>query len=625
MSETIQRLELLNDEELKHVLKHIETNKLLDPIKQNPKTYSLQAKKLGTMNSKSALLIQNLLPGMVFTLIKRKDQNYVALINSELREQCREFNQFIETYREDNVLEHSVAESYANLYWEYKNIQNSLLDEQLFWILLKLCDDTFTLDEYNHIQFSISVQADLRKLSAEKDAIIENLRHEKKSEINQLKSSHAKEVKELNQEISRLTNIIQKDKDKLEQQWMDKVKENYRNKLEVLELMYSERNNELEQSFQKKNDELIARDSEMQLTLEAEYNEKRNQYEAAINELDCQKENLKKEKDNLEDQVHALNIKKEELDDYIEQYFNSFETHAVQLRIDNLLESRFAKLGMDTISIAEPMTGEKIPNNQIFVYGGNELAISEEFDPAENLQDMVMDFGDNIAVHFSHSFEIASIFLAAYFSGKSLLIDAASAKEFSDCISALIDSKTAAIVDVNDGKYSLHDIVTEIKSRDGHVFVIDGLIDRYDDKLIPGIVNAVKEKFVIFTYPTTQVLRNISSKCLMKSIVLNLEEYLEFEDNENLLIGHYSPLQFKPNVSAIELKTYYKNFFMNLYESEMITNGLAKEMTIYLGYYFKISKNTTLSSCVKETIKNAMKYDAESDEVKQLLDASNLL
>ena len=135
-------LELLEEEEIKTVVSHMNITRLLNPMKNNPKTYSQQVKKLGRMDAKSTL-VQKVLPRIVVNQVKKQDANYSKIVENYLKEVKQDFANYLKEYETTNVLSPEVPESYATLYWKYKKEIDKSFDLPYFWILLKMADKEF--------------------------------------------------------------------------------------------------------------------------------------------------------------------------------------------------------------------------------------------------------------------------------------------------------------------------------------------------------------------------------------------------------------------------------------------------------------------------------------------------
>lgn len=278
-------LEFLEEEEIKTVVSHMDIGRLLNPMKNNPQMYSQQVKKLGRMDAKSPL-VQKVLPRIVVNQVKKQDVTYSKIVTNYLKEVKQDFANYLKEYEMTNTLSPEVPESYATLYWRYKKEIDKLCDLPYFWVLLKIVDKEFDTIEQIRVEYCIEQQANNLQMIAEYENKINLLNSDHQIELEQLKKKHFKEIKELQQEIRNLSDLIQGKKESLEEIWknetekmhsqrMESLLEEYNQKREGLEKRYNEANIQLDKGYKEKKELFLSEIENQTSQLQSKFESKK--------------------------------------------------------------------------------------------------------------------------------------------------------------------------------------------------------------------------------------------------------------------------------------------------------------------------------------------------------------
>ena len=624
-------LESLDEEEIKVVVQHMSTNLLLIPLKSNQKMYSQQIKRLGRMDAKSPL-VQKMLPAMVLTLMKKQDVKYTEIISKYLCDTRRHFEDYLKENEIGNALSHDVPESYASLYWTYRKDVDKSCDLSYFWIMLKLVGDELDATEQTRIEYCVEQQENNVQMVADYENRIEQSTQEHQVEIEQLKKKHSKEIKDLQQEIRSLSDLIQGKKDSLEEIWeretdkkhvqrMRTLDEEYEQKKVRQEEQYHESNNQLECEYQEKKNRLLVEIEEQTERLKAEYETRKQTLSEDIQNLESRARSLSEKESVLQSEIESLESRKSVLQAYIDHYFQQFEEHAIQMSLDALLKSKFAEnafsssqmeLGVRTQTIHENV-------NELLVHEGTPIKNGDYIDPAEELEDMLMDLKENIGRYFEDPYEIAKLVLTAQSLGKVMLIDSFSARKIGDSISALTDGKCVTTIDLSDGKYTIKEVIDFINNRPEITILVEGLIDRFDDKVIASIYHGCPGTIVIFSYAEKATLDMLSKAYLQYDIPFCFEEKITLESSEPILLSNQIYQDNLPDINIEECKKIYKKHFSKLYREGYLTKSLALEVTKFIEIYKALENGGKVSGLAKETIRFFLSNLEEEKENQVLL------
>jgi hypothetical protein len=628
-------LEFLEEEEIKTVVSHMDIGRLLNPMKNNPQMYSQQVKKLGRMDAKSPL-VQKVLPRIVVNQVKKQDVTYSKIVTNYLKEVKQDFANYLKEYEMTNTLSPEVPESYATLYWRYKKEIDKLCDLPYFWVLLKIVDKEFDTIEQIRVEYCIEQQANNLQMIAEYENKINLLNSDHQIELEQLKKKHFKEIKELQQEIRNLSDLIQGKKESLEEIWknetekmhsqrMESLLEEYNQKREGLEKRYNEANIQLDKGYKEKKELFLSEIENQTSQLQSKFESKKKMLNEDIGNMQVISQTLHEKEDLLRAEIEALETRKSELQTYIDHYFQQFEEHAIQLKLDALLTSKFSQRTLELLSkkTSEEAQTIQLDQNELLSYGGEPVKNGEYIEPVDESENVLEDLKDNIELFFEDSYEIAKLLLVSQSLKKAVLVDSFSAKKIGDSLSALSDGKYVTIVDLNDDKYTLKAVIDFINDMPEKTILVDGVIDRFDDKALSSICRNCRDKILIFSYAEKSTLEIISKSYLQYCIPLFLEEKLTFESREELLISNQTYHNFLPEVGTKECHQAYQKYIQKLFYKGHLTKSLALELSKFIAIYKAMTRGGNVSDLAKETIRFYVSDNGESEEVRNWI--SNII
>ena len=625
--------ELLSEEELRTIIAHIDIKHLLVPVVQNKNMYSHLVKKLGRMDVKSKV-VNKMLPGMVITQVKRNDKNYTEILLSHLQECKNTIEKFFEGDEKRNTLKHDVPEGYASLYLDYKKDVDESCDLSFFLILLKVVGVELSENMQTQIAYSVEQHNKNEHMIANYEMQIKKLKHEHQCHIEQMDKDYSKKIKDSQQEIRRLNEVIQGKKDTLEEIWKKETEEKHCKRIKKLEDEYELKITELKNKYRDESESLerdwhekkkcITNNIEEELEqVKSEYEIEKKRISGDIQKLGDVSRELAEKKESLKIEIEALEKRNASLQAYIDDYFQHFEEHAIQLRLDALLKSRIGKIALELpINESAKLNNNTLSNkDQFLTYGGTSISNGEYIDPTEDFEDMLTDLKDNISVYFDDPYEIAKLVFVALSIHKSMIIDSFSAQKIGDALSALVDEKYITVLDLSDGKYELKEVVKFINDMSEQVILIDGIIDRFDDKSLSSICCGCPEKNIIFSYAEKSTLDMISKSYLKYGIPYYFEGKLSLPSNLSLLTSNQIYQRYLPVIDIQECKQIYKNHLSKLYEDGYLTKSLALEVASFISVYKAIGRGGKTSDLAKETIQIYFNSKVEAEKKQELLDA----
>ena len=153
--------------------------------------------------------------------------------------------------------------------------------------------------------------------------------------------------------------------------------------------------------------------------------------------------------------------------------------------------------------------------------------------------------------------------------------------------------------------------------------LVDGVIDRFDDKALSSICRNCRDKILIFSYAEKSTLEIISKSYLQYCIPLFLEEKLTFESREELLISNQTYHNFLPEVGTKECHQAYQKYIQKLFYKGHLTKSLALELSKFIAIYKAMTRGGNVSDLAKETIRFYVSDNGESEEVRNWI--SNII
>lgn len=612
----------LEDEELKLLLRHINTNQLLHPMRKDKKKYAQQIKNMGKIDPKSSV-VKAVLPGTVCTLVHKGDPNYLEIISKELDLKREKITEFIKDNEKDIPLAHDNPESYASLYWAYIKAQGEICEEDYFWILLWIAGEEIDSSLKERVHNCIEQLRKNEEVAAEHEEEIEKLRQEHINEIERLKKTHLKEIKDITKSIQSLKGLIQEKEESLERSWENENRSKHEAALKTLNDEYKEKQAQLIEEYQQKKAKLSSELEDKSKDLMGKYEDLENSLKEQCLKHTKEKESLEIQKQELARDIEELNQRKTQLQSCIDEYFEHLEEHVLRINLDHYLDAKVSGSVFASIKSNVPVASHD--QKHIVVYGGEEIQNGDKYDKPCELEDVLSDLSDNISIYFKTPNEVANTVLAIINNKKLLLVDSAAALKLGNSISALLDAKTITVLDCNDGNYSLTDIIQEIESLPVRTVLLDGILDRFDDKILSGIYASKGNKVVLVSYPDLDCIKLISKKIFQYAIPIYLDEYLKFSDERYFVIGEYDLLDFMPQLEPNGLKLCYDNHFKTLKNKGYITQSMALDLAVFYYAYKEITKEGKTSDLIKESIINIINSNDDTDEAQSVLKEIDLL
>lgn len=652
-------LELLNDEELLVAFKNADVSFLMTPLKEKPKTYEKYIKKFGRLDRKSQL-VQKLLPRISFDLYKKGDELFKKVLLTILKNYKDKFSEAIITCFEtsisiDNIKEFDEDEI-TNLFFKIQEVSVSEISTELFFVFLKLNDIEFSstvseiiakkieknreLDAIRK-QFENDIQTAIKRtekqVSSKYEKQKEELNKQKRGLIQELSASQGT-IKELESQLQEMENKLEQMQEKALLEYCatyekeinnkkSKVKKEFDNYVENLNNDYKEKIKDAELEYKKKyailQSDFIEVKKQLSDDLSIFKKENDEEREKIINETN----ELKQKKDDLIFEINKLYEKQTQeqeqvayVEQYVKNYFESFDQRILERKIESVLGEKIGLLAAEDKNVNSNQQQGQISigmdeSNSIIVNESKLISKNKILsDDAQDLDDFVMDFKDNLSLHFNESVEIASVCVAAMLCEKKIILPESVALYVANSFSALIDLRSPFILDINNDKYSAREIVNLIEKSNSQVIYIIGVIDNFDESAFSAICRACKDRFIFFGTCNLNNITMMSKSIINYAVVLDIEEYLKFPEDNYILVGNYDLQLFSMEYKEESCKEYYKKYLRNLSIEKLIGQKMALDFSYMLQIYFTIISGSQMGVVLQRAILFGCDFSKENEE-----------
>jgi len=138
----------LSDADIDIIIRNIDLDMMLEPIKKNTKHYSRYTRMLGRMEKKS-LLVQKNMPKIALELYHKQDNNFAKLFALSTMNFKNIFQQIIENDFKDKIkledLKSYSAEDYITLLAEIEKSPKNNINPELFTMIFLLNNSFYKL------------------------------------------------------------------------------------------------------------------------------------------------------------------------------------------------------------------------------------------------------------------------------------------------------------------------------------------------------------------------------------------------------------------------------------------------------------------------------------------------
>lgn len=647
----MNKIELLSEEEIHIVCKNADLELFLKPIKIE--RYKEYAKNLGRLDKKS-VLVQKRLGGIAFKLYKKGEKPFEMAIELQLETYYREFGNNISKMEPsvsiDDIKKYN-EKNISKLYFKVLDIYNTDIPIDLFFIFLKLHDIIFNAETIQSIKSEIISQIRILKIQQKQE--IQNALNEQEKRLladfeqqkqnwEQLfkeKDSSYKKIQErlsdTEQNLQKYVDITQKEKKNLEEKWLSA----YEKKLEARKHEDNIKREEALSKAKEEQRELISmievENRKRMLELEEQYKKQQKLYKEMIDneksELKAQIEKLFEKKneldikiENLEEKKLSLGIHIQRLLDTEEKYFACFEERIIDKKIDDII---FQKLGYRSSNDYEDRqkTSSKIDTSGMVIVPTKIFSEDKKYEiGVDSIEDFFEDYKDNLSLNFKNETNIAGLVLAAILNRKGIIAVDKICEYLSESLSALLDTGSPLIINIESENVSLEKIVKIINTSESHVVCIKGVLDNYNEILFTRICELCKEKNLFFSVLDLEKLDMMSKAIMNYGIIIDAEDELHFSENEDLLLGKYSLKLLIPKLDIQKIKEIYKEIFKRLVTNNYVNKLTAIEYSNIVQLYFELVEGTILDKIVQKSIINICSNSSEDENFSDILEKSGI-
>ena len=344
--------------------------------------------------------------------------------------------------------------------------------------------------------------------------------------------------------------------------------------------------------------------------LQEQFEQKKRELDNVIDGLLVELQNNTDRKTQMESELKLLQEEKEQLQEFMDrlkayekEYFDNFEQHIIQKKVDTILLS---KLGVEGDTITANTTSSSIVMNSDKLQED-----TEECEASDNVVDLFDDLCDNISVYFNESSEITSILLSALLSNKAVIVTDDVAYQMASCVSALIDAKTPLMIQMVKQKDDINKIVGIINESDSYVVYLPGLLDDYDEVSFSIICRQCPRKVIIVGVATLAHLSMMSCGINNYAITMDISNYLHFKKKRALWIGKYSLDSMTVEHDVTKCKEYYNQYFRGLVLNHIMGKKVALDFCFILSIYFNFMQGQ-IGDVLKSVVSKV--FDCKADE-----------
>lgn len=627
-------LDMLDIKDIQVACKHADLEILLKPIKDHPDFYKKYVKQLGSNRpDKKSSIVKLYMPRIAFDLFQKGDVTYKGVIVQILENYKSKFEEAMTEYIKPPIDIEEIkaynAEQLVELYFKIVDVSATDAPIDFYFMMLKL--EGVKLDE----ECSCTIEHQVKQIEKQKkeiaDAVFKAEKHieqkytQEVAQISKEKRELEKKYSEAKKMNRELAAELEKIKDQIEHQ-MEELTEKWRAEFDreiMLRQMEEDKEfNALRERKQhdldlaladdesKKREALKDKLAKEEQQLQEQFKQKKRELDNIIEGLHVELQNNTDRKTQMESELKLLQEEKEQLQGFMnrlkayeKEYFDNFEQHIIQKKVDTILLS---KLGVEGDTITAKTTFSSIVMNADKLQED-----TEECDASDNVVDLFDDLCDNISVYFDESSEITSILLSALLSNKAVIVTDDVAYQMVSCISALIDAKTPLMIQMVKQKDDVDKIVGIINESDSYVVYLPGLLDDYDEVSFSIICRQCPRKVIIAGVATLVHLSMMSGGINNYAITMDISNYLHFKKKQALWIGKYSLDSMTVEHDVTKCKEYYNKYFRGLVLNHMMGKKVALDFCFILSIYFDFMQGQ-IGDILKAVVSKV--FDCKADE-----------
>lgn len=626
---TNEMISEFDKEELMTLCRSIDISSLIGPLASHKKQYAKQLKLLGNLDKKSAL-VQKLLPKTVYDLYIRGDENYKVLLSRSLKSMQVSFEKTISECNSNHLDFNQISNENVNnlilLFEKFNSLADKKIDIDLFVLLLKTCGAPLPAETIVSCKEKIILT---QKEIEIKNAVSEEKAKEVRRKEKELSIKYEQQKEQLYNNIFELKNQLNDSREK-EAYWEKKSKvyeelvhenENY-----YVNIILNKYKNELDEKKA-----AIKKDFDIELTdIDKSCQEEIHRYTEKLNES---KELLNRKRDEIIDEIAALESKRDEIkiditnleqeitskesevakvDEYIDSYFNQFDTKILEHKIENTLATRY----MDFSNPISNCNSKEKDTSTINLVIDKERTVpmgNSYSDYNEDLVDFIHDFSDNLTLFVEEPTEIAANILSALLTQKSVIVPTCMGEKITGALSVLIDLSTPLVIDVNAGKVNPNEIINAINDSDSQIVYIIGLLDNYEDGILDTICRKCTDRCLFYSISDMSKIKMMSRNIYSNAVILDIEKYLTFDENDELITGNYYLHDFAISAEPKDYLCNYKKYFSGLVNTTCLTKKQGLDFSIYSNTYFSLISGETPGSVFKDIIFKASNITNSED------------
>lgn len=506
-------LDNLSDEEIHLLINIIPNNKLLQPIKKNPKEFKNETKGC-RIDIKSKLLMDRL-PNIYCDRIRRGDSNIINFIRRNITVEINVVNDHIAKKTLDkNFLNKMMLSNDIDKFAELIDIILKLLKPEYVRLFFKLIDQELSKEHYDYMNIRLQEAMIEQKLE---EKITKKLEEEYEERIVDIQDYHKiekqnqdeeirKTIKELNHVELELSNekkyskTLIKEIENIEMQKNDEI-DGLKKHIKKLDFQIDKLENEILKLkseiedkaliIESQNEELELTYTEYSIIAQKKWNIENKNLLKSLDILKKEYNDLEKTKNELTEIIKELEMKRVELENKISEFKEityNFIDNIDEKLIEKALYNSLLKYNFNNLNVQNMHyegTGLYIKNNE------KEINVSK----CTNIH----DFAENIAINLENigvkdiADEAANHIIGILATGMTPLICGYKAREIATAISASYSGETPYIITLPSGYTNSRELVEIYNSTDSNVILIEDAVGTMNENALMPLLRERSE------------------------------------------------------------------------------------------------------------------------------------
>lgn len=611
-------------EEFEFILSLFSHFKLIEPIKKHPNMFKSEIAGFSMIDKLQDKKIYDIYYRRIYN---KGDQglaqhmellinNYIKKVDERIIEEIDEVD-IVRTKIEKNDIQYFdklitvlLGTSFKeNIPLYFKIIDYKLTPEQKLFIDNELKKKVEFLEIAAEVEKNLTIK--FEKQINKKEEEFNSAISEREFHIKLLKEELKENTKKYEVDLKTknlLVDNMQKEFDNIKNEKSREIQENKRN-LNELQSLVDELNRENSEKDEKI--EALSNIIDMKINEFNELTNKRWQEEnesllknrEAVNYFINQ---LKDNKNNLEEEIELLNNKKYLLLSRIELLENRAEDFVNNIRFI-----------LDMLSVKKQNI-----NEQFKLYIKHSITIENE--PEKNndksifIEDLQMNL-ESSGIDSEYSFNLSQYIFATFTNKMNLLLVGYNSRKVADAISCLISGSTAEIITLPLGYNDCVELIKTVNSSESRVILIENAVDNISENVYLPLIKQQDDKFIIFSIESSDCINILPKGLLNYMNIIDIETFLGYESNDELLCSFVNKDLFSIDID-IFAKKMNLNYIKDLDRAIRLGNVIKYKIAEIMAIIDKLNSHDSMYDVLMFSLSVLCRQNSKTDELRQFID-----